>query len=98
MSKLQENFSDRILVVDDEEFCLTGIKVILKCIGIDVAKRVDTAMSGVDALEIVKSAQVLDVRHTLIITDIQMPMMDGIQFTRGAREYYQKSLCLHIDD
>jgi len=38
------------LVVDDEEFSLTALEVILKCAKINVQDRVDMAMSGEDAL------------------------------------------------
>lgn len=49
-SKLRAHSDSRILVVDDEEFCLSGLKAILKSVGVDVANRVDFAMSGDEAL------------------------------------------------
>ena len=47
---VRTRMNDRILLVDDEEFCLTGVKVILQCIGVDVESKVDMAMSGEEAL------------------------------------------------
>ena len=37
---------DRILVVDDEEFCLFSMKALLILSGIDVANRVDFVFGG----------------------------------------------------
>jgi CheY-like chemotaxis protein len=41
----------RILVVDDEEFCLSSMKVMLNKLGIDTEKQVDFCMNGIEALE-----------------------------------------------
>jgi CheY-like chemotaxis protein len=43
-------FKNRILVVDDEEFCLTSTRTILEKLGIDVARQVDFCISGEEAV------------------------------------------------
>ena len=47
---MQSKYNDRILLCDDEEFCLTGLKVIMMSIGIDVENKVDLSMSGKETL------------------------------------------------
>lgn len=88
---MQTQFNDRILVVDDEEFCLSGLKVIMQCIGIDVANKVDFGMSGEEALQIIECAKQLGLRYQLVITDIQMPGINGIELTKKIRQQYRKS-------
>jgi len=66
-----------ILVVDDEQVVLTSCERILKPGGYDV----DTAPSAVDALKMMENGKSYD----LIITDIKMPGMDGIEFMRAVR-------------
>lgn len=41
----------RIMVVDDEEFCLTTLKFILFNVGIDTEKQVDFCITGLEALD-----------------------------------------------
>ena len=72
-------------MLDDEEFCLTGLKVILQSIGIDINTKVDLCMSGAEALVYIESAKALGLSYRLILTDIQMPEMSGIEFTSKAR-------------
>lgn len=40
----------RILVTDDEEFCLSSIQAIMRSIGIDVENRVDVCINGKEAI------------------------------------------------
>ena len=46
----------RILVADDEEFCITSMGVILENCGIDVKNRVDFCMNGYEAFNLIKEA------------------------------------------
>lgn len=48
--------NDRILVVDDEEFCHTMMKIMLYKVGIDVDHRVDICITGLEALETIKKS------------------------------------------
>jgi NADH:ubiquinone oxidoreductase subunit E len=66
-----------ILVVDDEQVVLTSCERILRPGGYDV----DTALSAPDALKMMENGKSYD----LIITDIKMPGMDGIEFMRAVR-------------
>lgn len=46
----------RILVIDDEEFCLTMMQQILFRVGVDVEHRVDFCMSGLEAIKHLEEA------------------------------------------
>lgn len=60
-----------ILVVDDEEDIRDGLSTLLK----DSGYRVDVAAHGLDALEKIREDD-----FDLVITDIRMPVMDGMEF------------------
>lgn len=84
----------RILVVDDNPFNVKSIEMMLEhCFKL----RCDTAYSGAEALTIVE--QRLQKLHKfgcseyyrLILTDINMPEMDGIQMTKRVRKIYNKN-------
>lgn len=68
----------RILVVDDEKVIVKGIKFNLENEGYDV----ETAYNGEDALEIIKN-----VHLDLIILDLMMPKLDGLETCRRIREF-----------
>ncbi len=65
-----------ILVVDDEEVVLKSCERLLGSEGFDV----DTASSAIDALGLLDRK-----KYDLILTDIKMPEMDGLQFMRAVR-------------
>lgn len=65
-----------LLVVDDSEMNLLVIKMIFKKIGISF----DTATNGQEALTFLESK-----RYDMVLTDIQMPEMDGIELTKRIR-------------
>jgi len=66
----------RLLIVDDHPVNLAMLKRQLKVLGLEP----DTATSGVEAL-----AKWRREGHTLVITDLQMPEMDGYAFARAIR-------------
>jgi response regulator RpfG family c-di-GMP phosphodiesterase len=68
----------KILIVDDEPAICELIKAYLKKTGYEVA----SAGNGIDALAIVKSGSI-----DLVITDIKMPGMSGIELLQKIREY-----------
>ena len=68
----------RILVVDDEEFCLSTIKLLLKLASVCIDTQVDFCLNGQEALEKVQQASELGLGYKLILTDFSMPIMDGI--------------------
>ncbi|MFA5902968.1 MAG: S16 family serine protease [Desulfobacula sp.] len=67
----------RILIVDDEEISRTNIEHVLRKEGYQVA----TAIHGLDALEKMK-----DQTFEIIITDLKMEKMDGIQLMESVKE------------
>jgi two-component system response regulator HydG len=67
----------RVLVVDDEPSARSGLEMLLKQEGYDV----DTAEDGIAALEIVA-----DRAPDVVVTDLKMPRMDGIELLRKVRE------------
>jgi signal transduction histidine kinase len=66
-----------ILLVDDEE----GIRKVLGISLADLGYRVHTAENGADALRIFK-----DVQPPIVLTDIKMPEMDGIELLRRLKK------------
>jgi two-component system, NtrC family, response regulator PilR len=67
---------DRILVVDDEESMCQYLAILLRKEGYEVL----TVNSGVQALQLISEQNI-----NLVMTDIQMPKMDGIQLLKGIK-------------
>lgn len=70
----------RILIVDDEEMLVKGLKRSLEAEGFEV----DTAYSGTQALE--KS---LNWEYDLLILDLMLPEIDGLEVCRRIRQASQ---------
>jgi two-component system chemotaxis response regulator CheY len=66
----------KILVVDDDKTTRKMVSLILKSKGYDVV----TAENGMDGLQKLGTEQI-----NLILTDMNMPYMDGIEFTKQVR-------------
>lgn len=80
----QQSLGDReeearpILIVDDNTFNVHSLRLIIEeCFQI----RCDVAYSGQEAIEKV-SERPQQALYTLILTDINMPEMDGLQMSR----------------
>jgi two-component system chemotaxis response regulator CheY len=69
----------RALIVDDSSVMRKIVERALRQAGLD-ALVVHEAGSGVEGLEVLKSSQV-----DLILSDINMPAMDGLEFLRQIR-------------
>jgi len=67
---------ERILVVDDEESMCQYLAILLRKEGFQV----QTANGGAQALQLLEQEKV-----DLVLTDIQMPKMDGIQLLKGIK-------------
>jgi two-component system, cell cycle sensor histidine kinase and response regulator CckA len=67
-----------VLLVDDEEFLRRMLARVLDEAGFDVVE----APNGMAALEL---AHEVDGHLSLVVTDVHMPMMDGIEFARAFR-------------
>jgi len=70
----------RTLIVDDSSVMRKIVERALRQAGLDPMV-VHEAGSGVEGLEVLKSRQV-----DLILSDINMPSMDGLEFLRQLRE------------
>lgn len=68
----------RVLVVDDEPFIVTGLRVFLE----DEGMLVDSAGSGEEAVDIVRS----DSRFDVCIMDMRLPGMNGDSTIRALHE------------
>jgi CheY-like chemotaxis protein len=75
------------MVVDDEEFCIEAMKVMLFRVGVDTQYQVDFCISGQEALDQLITSTNLGLSYKVIFTDFSMPVMDGIQATKKMRAY-----------
>ena len=71
-----------ILVIDDEELVVESIKRLLKKEGYSVT----IAKSGKEAMERIK-----ELDFNLIVSDIRMPEIDGVEIIKGIREYLKQN-------
>ena len=70
--------AEKILVVDDEQSMAQFLGIVLRKEGYHVV----TANNGRDALDKVKAEN-----FNVVITDIKMPGMDGIQLLQGVKKH-----------
>lgn len=78
-----------ILIVDDTKSILAVMKTVLKVAGYNIL----TAGDGVEGMAILNSGEQVD----LIITDLNMPNMDGIEFIweiRKLEEHAYTPICM----
>jgi len=71
-----------ILVVDDEKLMTSSLSLLLKKSGYDVS----VAHSGKEAMQKVKEKD-----YNLIVADIRMPVIDGIETVVNIRKYLKQS-------
>lgn len=77
---MAENKQKRILLVDDEEQVLFVVSESLGKLGVE--SEIITAKNGEDAFEKIKESF-----FDLVITDLKMPKMDGIQLTEAIKAF-----------
>lgn len=82
--------SVKALLVDDEIHILNNLRIVIPWsqLGIDI---VGTARNGAEAMDIVKEHS-----PDLILCDIRMPIMDGMEFLRELRKMGQESQVLML--
>jgi DNA-binding NtrC family response regulator len=85
--QIVEQSSKRILVVDDEEDARVALSKILAYEGYDVS----SAGNGLEALNFLRNNDV-----ELIITDINMPEMNGLTFLRELNRRHPQSNVIMI--
>jgi DNA-binding response OmpR family regulator len=73
----------RILIVDDDTCALNAIKIGLMSRGYDVY----IASAGEDALRIIHLSQESNKPFDLLLTDLRMPGMNGLELIESAREF-----------
>jgi two-component system chemotaxis response regulator CheY len=71
-----------VLVVDDSPTLLASVSFCLNNAGYQIYQ----AVNGKEGLEVLERLQGEEKKVALIITDINMPVMDGIQFIRKVKE------------
>lgn len=77
----------KILVLDDEEIVRVSCKKCLTPEGYDV----DVAANGVEGLAIIENN-----RYDVILTDLKMPDMDGMEFLAKVKERYPDTKVIMI--
>jgi len=82
-SRFLKNIYKNILIVEDSKIQLSVLTKILEKMNLNVT----SAHDGVEALEIIKKS---DKKFELILTDYNMPNMDGMELTLKIRAKYDK--------
>jgi CheY-like chemotaxis protein len=67
----------RALVVDDESYLRFAVRGILEHVGMEVAE----AANGREALALLEASE-----FQLVVTDVQMPLMGGLELLRAIRQ------------
>ena len=70
-----------VLVIDDDPIALEHAQIVLGQIGVSC----ETALSGAEALEMVKVRHARRADYDLLLVDWKMPEMDGVETTRQIR-------------
>ncbi|MEA3290307.1 MAG: diguanylate cyclase [Campylobacterota bacterium] len=83
LKRILNNYDTYVLVVDDSSLQLSIATKMLEKIKLNVL----CAKDGVEALEILENN---DKRISLVITDYNMPRMDGMELTSKIRQKFQK--------
>jgi CheY-like chemotaxis protein len=73
-------------MIEDEEFNISMMMQLLKKAGVDPESRVDYALHGQEAVDLVAQQPF---HYKLIFSDFNMPIMDGIEATKRIREIYK---------
>lgn len=80
----------QVMIVDDEPTSVNLLKTVIekKCDGFQVT---EIAYDGTEAMEKLKGVQ-----PDILITDIQMQVMSGLELVKRIREKYPEMLCVLV--
>ncbi len=82
----------KILIIDDESLARIGLQTMLTTIYDSNVEIVGAAQNGKEAISIIHTAQ-----PDIIITDIKMPVMDGLELAKYVDEHFpQKPLFIFL--
>ena len=82
----------KILIVDDEPLAVVGIRSMIESLNMDL-QVIDTAGNGEEALKAMEKEM-----PDIVLTDIKMPVMDGLKYIRTCREVWGKKTRLYHAD
>ena len=82
IARVLTNYDKTVLVVDDSKTYRTVISNALKKINLNILE----AQNGKEALEVLEKNKQI----SLIVTDLEMPVMDGLELTLNIRKKYKK--------
>ena len=85
----------KILLVDDEDYNLTALKIILRYhLNLNVEQICDEAVNGQEALSAIQSSVAKNnsksCQYDLILMDCNMPIKDGYEATKKIRKFLRK--------
>ena len=66
------------------------MKAIMEKAGLDVNYQVDFCITGLEAFDLVKETYQNGMSYKLILTDFNMPVMDGIKSTKKIRQFLKE--------
>ena len=85
VKRVLNNYDTNILLVDDSKTQLLMAKQMLEKLKLNVT----TAIDGKEALNILESHS-RENKFSLVLTDYNMPVMDGMELTKAIRKIYKK--------
>ena len=66
---------------------MTTMIALLESLAIDATNLVDTCINGQEAIDKITESYNNDIKYSLIFMDFSMPVMNGIDGTKGIREF-----------
>ncbi len=77
---------NRVLLVDDQDCINRPLKTLMEYAGLEMS----TALNGQIALEMIKEQEETPRRISLLITDLKMPVMTGVELIEEVRKLKRK--------
>jgi len=86
------NKARHLLLVDDNPFNLMAASFILEKLGFIIHK----AFNGKQCIEMLENSMKTNVKYHLILTDIQMPIMDGLEMSKEIKRRIQMNEIYYV--